>query len=431
MSRINITSNPRIPDTVDARAIESVERAISQIRKGGIVILVDDEDRENEGDMVMAAEDVTPQTITLMANEAKGLICTPMQGEDLDRLALPMQVGKNTAEHGTAFTVTVDAKYGITTGISSADRAHTIQLLSNRESVAANFVQPGHVFPLRYEEGGVLVRAGHTEGSVDLVQLAGKHPAAVICEILNEDGTLARRTQLEEMAEKHEFPIVTIADVITYRMSHEKLVERAAEARLPTRYGEFNAVAYKSYVDPSEHIAVYMGKIDDKAPVLVRVESECLTGHVFGSTRCDCGDQVDMALKQIAEAGRGVLVYMRQEGRGIGLLNKLKAYELQDQGLDTVEANLRLGFPMDLRRYGVGAQILRDLGVRKFKLLTNNPKKVIGLEGFGLEMVEQLPLEAPINEDNRFYLQTKAKKMGHDLEIGTDPVEPKTNETAD
>jgi 3,4-dihydroxy 2-butanone 4-phosphate synthase/GTP cyclohydrolase II len=381
----NMTINPHIPDTVDARAIESVERAIAQIKNGGIVILVDDEDRENEGDMVMAAQDITPQSVTLMANEARGLICTPMVGSDLDRLDLPMQ------------------------------------LLSSEESTAANFVQPGHVFPLRYEEGGVLVRAGHTEGSVDLVKLAGKHPSAVICEILNEDGTMARRPQLEETAEKHNLPIVAIADVIAYRMSHEKLVERGAEARLPTEHGVFTAVAYKSFVDPSEHIAVYMGEIDDSEPVLVRVESECLTGHVFGSTRCDCGDQVNMALKQIADVGRGVLVYMRQEGRGIGLLNKLKAYELQDQGLDTVEANLRLGFPMDLRRYGVGAQILNDLGVRRFKLLTNNPKKVIGLEGFGLDMVEQLPLEAPINDENRFYMQTKVDKMGHDLE--TSPAE--------
>ena len=415
-----MTINPHIPDTVDVRAIESVERAIEQIKKGGIVILIDDEDRENEGDMVMAAQDATPQNITLVNMEARGLICTPMLGKDLDRLNLPMQVRKNTASHGTAFTVTVDAKFGITTGISSADRAHTIQLLSDEESSPANFVQPGHVFPLRYEEGGVLVRAGHTEGSVDLVQLAGKHPAAVICEILNEDGTMARRPQLEETAEKHDFPIVTIADVIAYRMSHEKLVERVAETRLPTKHGVFTAVAYKSFVDPAEHVAVFMGEIDDSKPVLVRVESECLTGHVFGSTRCDCGDQVNMALKQIAGAGRGVLVYMRQEGRGIGLLNKLKAYELQDQGLDTVEANLRLGFPMDLRRYGVGAQILKDLGVRRFNLLTNNPKKVVGLKGFGLQMIEQLPLEAPINDENRFYMRTKLDKMGHDFEMKSD-----------
>jgi 3,4-dihydroxy 2-butanone 4-phosphate synthase / GTP cyclohydrolase II len=412
-----MTINPHIPDTVESRAIESVERAIEQIKAGGIVILVDDEDRENEGDMVMAAQDATPQSVTLMNMEARGLICTPMLGSDLDRLNLPMQVIKNTAEHGTAFTVTVDAKFGITTGISSADRAHTIQLLASEESTPANFVQPGHVFPLRYQDGGVLVRAGHTEGSVDLVSLAGKHPAAVICEILNEDGTMARRPQLEETAKKHNFPIVAISDVIAYRMSHEKLVERMAEARLPTEHGVFTAVAYKSFVDPAEHVALFMGKIDDSEPVLVRVESECLTGHVFRSTRCDCGDQVNMALKKIAEAGRGVLVYMRQEGRGIGLLNKLKAYELQDQGLDTVEANLRLGFPMDLRRYGVGAQILNDLGVRRFNLLTNNPKKVVGLEGFGLEMIEQLPLEAPINDENRFYMQTKLDKMGHDFEM--------------
>lgn len=412
-----MTINPNIPDKVDPKVFASVERAVEHIKRGGIVILVDDEDRENEGDMVMAAEFATPEKITTFTMEARGLICTPMLGENLDRLDLPMQVKKNTSEHHTAFTVTVDAAYGITTGISSADRSHTIQLLASEESNAANFVQPGHVFPLRYQDGGVLVRAGHTEGSVDLVKMAGLHPAAVICEILNEDGTMARRPQLEKIAEKHEMPIVSIADVIAYRMSHEKLVERAAEARLPTQHGVFKSVAYRSPVDTGEHIAVYMGEIDDSEPVMVRVESECLTGHVFGSTRCDCGDQVNMALDAIAKEGRGVLVYMRQEGRGIGLLNKLKAYELQDQGLDTVEANTRLGFPMDLRRYGVGAQILRDLGVRRFKLLTNNPKKVVGLEGFGLEMVEQIPLEAPVNEENRFYLKTKVEKMGHDLNI--------------
>ena len=412
-----MTSNPNIPDAVEARAIESVERAFQHIKKGGIVILVDDEDRENEGDMVMAAEQATAENITLMTMEARGLICTPMLGADLDRLELPMQVRKNTAEHHTAFTVTVDAKYGITTGISSADRSRTIQLLANEEATPANFVQPGHVFPLRYQEGGVLVRAGHTEGSIDLVRLAGMHPAAVVCEVLNDDGTMARRPQLEKIANKHGMPIVTIADVIAYRMSHEKLVERVAEARLPTEHGIFTAVAYKSYVDPAEHMAVYMGEIDDSEPVIVRVESECLTGHVFGSSRCDCGEQVNMALKIIGEQGRGVLVYMRQEGRGIGLLNKLKAYELQDQGFDTVEANLKLGFPMDLRRYGVGAQILRDLGVRRFRLLTNNPKKVVGLEGFGLELVEQISLAAPVNAENRFYLKTKAEKMGHSIDV--------------
>ncbi len=416
-----MTNTPHIPDVVEARSIESVERGIEQIKKGGIVILVDDEDRENEGDMVMAAEHATPENITFLTMKARGLICTPMLGDDLDRLELPMQVRKNTAAHNTAFTVTVDAAFGITTGISSADRSRTIQLLANEESTTANFVQPGHVFPLRYEEGGVLVRAGHTEGSIDMVRLADMHPAAVVCEILNDDGTMARRPQLEEISREYDLPIVTIADVIAYRMSHEKLVERVAEARLPTEHGVFTAVAYRSYVDPAEHVAVYMGEIDDSEPVIVRVESECLTGHVFGSTRCDCGDQVNMALKIIGELGRGVLVYMRQEGRGIGLLNKLKAYELQDQGFDTVEANLRLGFPMDLRRYGVGAQILRDLGVRRFRLLTNNPRKVVGLEGFGLDMVEQLPLTAPVNDENRFYLKTKAEKMGHTLDIASDP----------
>lgn len=411
--------NPNIPDIVDARAIKAVERGIEQIKKGGIVILVDDEDRENEGDMVMASEDASAENITLMMVEARGLICTPMLGDDLDRLNLPLQVQNNTAAHRTAFTVTVDAALGITTGISSADRSHTIRLLVNKESSSADFVQPGHVFPLRYEDGGVLVRAGHTEGSVDLVNLSGKYPSAVICEILNPDGTMARRPQLEEVAKKYKFPIVAIADVIAYRMSHEKLVTRGAEARLPTDHGVFTAVAYNSIVDTSEHIAVFMGDIDDSEPVVVRVESECLTGHVFGSNRCDCGDQVNMALKTISDHGRGVLVYMRQEGRGIGLLNKLKAYELQDKGLDTVEANLHLGFPMDLRRYGVGAQILRDLGVRRFKLLTNNPKKVVGLQGFGLEMLEQIPLKAPINDENRFYMQTKVEKMGHDFDIET------------
>ena len=411
--------NPNIPDIVDARAIKAVERGIEQIKKGGIVILVDDEDRENEGDMVMASEDASAENITLMVVEARGLICTPMLGDDLDRLNLPLQVQNNTAAHRTAFTVTVDAASGITTGISSADRSHTIKLLVNKESSSADVVQPGPVGPLRYEEGGVLVRAGHTEGSVDLVNLSGKYPSAVICEILNPDGTMARRPQLEEVAKKYKFPIVAIADVIAYRMSHEKLVKRGAEARLPTDHGVFTAVAYNSVVDSSEHIAVFMGDIDDSEPVVVRVESECLTGHVFGSNRCECGDQVNMALKTISDHGRGVLVYMRQEGRGIGLLNKLKAYELQDKGLDTVEANLHLGFPMDLRRYGVGAQILRDLGVRRFKLLTNNPKKVVGLQGFGLEMLEQIPLKAPINDENRFYMQTKVEKMGHDFDIET------------
>ena len=410
-----MTSNPNIPDAVEARAIESVERAFQHIKKGGIVILVDDEDRENEGDMVMAAEQATAENITLMTMEARGLICTPMLGADLDRLELPMQVRKNTTEYHTAFTVTVDAKYGITTGISSADRSRTIQLLANEEATPANFVQPGHVFPLRYQEGGVLVRAGHTEGSIDLVRLAGMHPAAVVCEVLNDDGTMARRPQLEKIANKHGMPIVTIADVIAYRMSHEKLVERVAEARLPTEHGIFTAVVYKSYVDPAEHMAVYMGEIDDSEPVIVRVESECLTGHVFSSTRCDCGEQVNMALKIIGEQGRGVLVYMRQEGRGIGLLNKLKAYELQDQGFDTVDANVRLGFAIDARDFSVAARMLDLLNVGAVRLLTNNPKKVTGLEAAGITVTERLPIILPTNPHNERYLATKRDRTGHQL----------------
>ena len=382
-----------------------------------MVILVDDEDRENEGDFAMAAEDITPAAVNFMAVEGRGLICVPMTQEDLERLKLPMMVARNTSVHGTAFTVSVDAANGITTGISAADRAETIKLLSNQETGPANFAQPGHVFPLRYQSGGVLVRAGQTEGSVDLARMAGKRPAAVICEIMNPDGTMARRPQLEEISRKHNIPIVSIADIISYRMSHETLIERLVETRLPTRWGEFRAVAYRSLVDPDEHIALVKGDVTEAEPVLVRVHSECLTGDVFGSMRCDCGEQAALALQRIEEEGKGVFVYMRQEGRGIGLINKLRAYKLQDEGLDTVEANEKLGFPMDLRRYGVGAQILRDLGVRRFRFLTNNPKKVVGLEGFGLEMVEQVPVVVKPNTENRRYLETKQKKMGHVLDL--------------
>ena len=405
----------RLPDS-DA-ATSSVEAAIAAYKAGRMVILVDDEDRENEGDFAMAAEDATPEAINFMAMEGRGLICVPMTGEDLARFKLPMMVQNNTSAHGTAFTVSVDAADGITTGISAADRAHTIQLLSNAEAGASNLVQPGHIFPLRYQEGGVLVRAGQTEGSVDLARLAGKSSVAVICEIMNPDGTMARRPQLEEISSKHDIPVVSVADIIAYRMSHEKLIERLVETRLPTRWGEFKAVAYKSLVDPDEHVALVKGDIDGSEPVLVRVHSECLTGDVFGSMRCDCGDQAARALQMIEKQGSGVFVYMRQEGRGIGLINKLRAYSLQDEGLDTVEANERLGFPMDLRRYGVGAQILRDLGVRKFRFLTNNPKKIVGLEGFGLEMVEQVPLVIEPNHENRRYLHTKQEKMGHLMDI--------------
>ncbi|MEX0760937.1 MAG: bifunctional 3,4-dihydroxy-2-butanone-4-phosphate synthase/GTP cyclohydrolase II [Dehalococcoidia bacterium] len=398
-------------------AAESVERAVKQIKRGGIVILVDDEDRENEGDFAMAAEDITPEAINFMATHGRGLICVPMEARDIERLGLPMMVQNNTSQHGTAFTISVDAAAGVTTGISAADRAHTIRLLADETTAPSDFAQPGHVFPLRYQDGGVLVRTGQTEGSVDLARMAGKRPASVICEVMNEDGSMARRPELEKIAQLHSLPIVSVADIIAYRLDNERFVERVAEARLPTRYGDFTAVAYRSLVDPAEHMALVKGEIDDSEPVLVRVHSECLTGDVFGSLRCDCGEQAEMALRAIEAEGRGVFVYMRQEGRGIGLSNKMRAYALQDRGLDTVEANEKLGFPMDLRKYGVGAQILLDLGVRRFRFLTNNPKKVVGLEGFGLEMVERVPILALPGDENRRYLATKQAKMGHLLNI--------------
>ena len=412
----------RVPEPADDRVVRSVETAIEKIRDGGIVVVVDDEDRENEGDFVMAAEAATPESVNFMAREGRGLICVPMEAKDLERLDLPQMVQNNTTSHGTAFTVSVDAARGITTGISATDRARTILLLAEQESAPNEFVQPGHIFPLLYHDGGVLVRAGHTEGSVDLARLAGMKPAAVICEILADDGSMARRPDLEKIAKQHDLPIVTIAEIIAYRLSHEKFVERVVETNMPTRIGDFRAIAYRSTVDPAEHVALVKGEIDDSEPVLVRVESECLTGHVFGSLRCDCGEQVALAMQAIEAEGRGVLVYMRQEGRGIGLVNKLRAYALQDDGLDTVEANEKLGFPMDLRRYGIGAQILQDLGVRRFRLLTNNPKKVVGLEGFGLELIEQVPIVAPPNENNVRYLRTKQEKMGHMLNLP--PADP-------
>jgi 3,4-dihydroxy 2-butanone 4-phosphate synthase/GTP cyclohydrolase II len=411
-------STPPPADSTDSAASAlKVERAVRDFRAGKLVIIVDDEDRENEGDFAMAAEKVTPAAINFMAQHGRGLICTPMAGKDLDRLRLPQMVDHNTATHGTAFTVSVDAARGITTGISASDRARTIRLLADPESGHADFSRPGHVFPLRAQDGGVLVRAGQTEASVDLARLGGLMPAAVICEIMNPDGTMARRPQLEAISAEHGIAIVSVADIISYRFTHEKLVERVAEASLPTQHGQFRVVAYRSQVDPAEHVALVKGTIDDSSPVLVRVHSECLTGDVFGSVRCDCHDQAQMALKMIEAEGRGVFLYMRQEGRGIGLLNKLKAYALQDKGMDTVEANARLGFPMDLRRYGIGAQILVDLGVRRFRFMTNNPRKVVGLTGFGLEMTERVPIVAAPRDQNRRYLETKQSKMGHILDL--------------
>ncbi len=397
--------------------LSSIGEAIEEIKAGRFVIVVDDEDRENEGDLVIAAEKVTPETINFMASHARGLICLPVSGERLDELRIPIMVTNNTSKHSTAFTVSVEAKHRVSTGISAADRAETVRVMIDPATKADDLVQPGHMFPLRARDGGVLVRAGHTEAVIDLSRLAGLYPAGVICEIMNEDGTMARLPQLEVMAEALGLKVVSVADLIAYRWRHEKLVHRVAEAKLPTRYGEFTAIAYRSDIDPDEHLALVMGDITTEEPVLVRVHSECLTGDVFGSLRCDCGEQVGLAMETIVKEGRGVLLYMRQEGRGIGFHNKLRAYALQDEGLDTVEANLSLGFEPDLRDYGIGAQILADLGLHEIRMLTNNPKKVIGLEGYGLKVVKTLPIVIPPNPHNRHYLETKQKKLGHLLDI--------------
>jgi 3,4-dihydroxy 2-butanone 4-phosphate synthase/GTP cyclohydrolase II len=397
--------------------LSTIKEAIEDIKAGRFVIIVDDEDRENEGDLALAAEKVSPQAINFMTKYGRGLVCLPVVGERLDKLQLPLMVDENTCKFGTAFTVSVDAKQGTTTGISAADRAQTVKAVIDPATQPDDLVRPGHVFPLRAREGGVLVRAGQTEAIVDLARLAGLYPAGVICEIMNEDGTMARLPQLEEIAAKFDIKIISVADLIAYRRRHEKLVHRVAEAKLPTKYGEFTAIAYRSDIDPDEHLALVMGDLDTEEPVLVRVHSECLTGDVFGSLRCDCGDQIGLAMENIAKEGRGVFLYMRQEGRGIGFHNKIRAYALQDKGLDTVEANLSLGFPSDLRDYGIGAQILADLGLHDIKLLTNNPKKVIGLEGYGLKVVEKVPIIITPNPYNRKYLVTKQKKMGHRLDI--------------
>ncbi|MEW5921784.1 MAG: bifunctional 3,4-dihydroxy-2-butanone-4-phosphate synthase/GTP cyclohydrolase II [Bacillota bacterium] len=377
-----------------------------------MIVVVDDEDRENEGDLVMAAEKVTPESVNFMVRFGRGLVCTPLTARRVAELELPLMVNHNTDSHGTAFTVSVDAR-GTTTGISAYERAKTINKLIDPQAQPADFNRPGHVFPLQAKEGGVLRRAGHTEASIDLARLAGLYPAAVICEIMNEDGSMARVPQLMDFVREHGLKIVTIAELIQYRMKKEKLVRQGATASLPTVYGEFQLIAYDNSLDNKTHLAMVKGEIDSDKPVLVRVHSECLTGDVLGSLRCDCGNQLAQALRQINEAGSGVLVYMRQEGRGIGLLNKIKAYQLQDCGRDTVEANEELGFPPDIRDYGLGAQILVDLGIRKIRLLTNNPRKIKGLEGYGLTIVERVPLEIPPGTHSSRYLQVKRDKLGH------------------
>ncbi|WP_173299231.1 bifunctional 3,4-dihydroxy-2-butanone-4-phosphate synthase/GTP cyclohydrolase II [Thermanaeromonas sp. C210] len=394
----------------------TIEEAIEDLKKGQMIVVVDDEDRENEGDVVAAAEKVTPEIVNFMATHARGLICVPMTGRRLDELGLELMVQENTDTLGTAFTVSVDAAE-VTTGISAYERAITIKKLIDPETRPQDLRRPGHIFPLRAREGGVLKRAGHTEAAVDLARLAGLYPAGVICEIMNDDGTMARVPQLMEFCRCHGLKIITIADLIKYRRRTEKLIRRVAETNLPTRYGHFRAIAYEDVLEKQGHLALVKGAVDDGRPVLVRVHSECLTGDVFGSYRCDCGEQLARAMTMIEAEGRGVLLYMRQEGRGIGLLNKIKAYRLQEEGKDTVEANEALGFPADLRDYGIGAQILVDLGIRELRLLTNNPRKIAGLEGYGLKVVERVPLEIQPNGINQRYLQTKKDKLGHLLHI--------------
>ena len=389
---------------------------MDDLKAGKFVVVVDDEQRENEGDLVIPAQMITTDAVNFIVTYARGLLCMPITGERLDELSIPLMISQNaSSKHETAFTISVDYNKGTTTGISANDRAATIRAMIDPKAKAEEFSRPGHLFPLRYHPGGVLARAGHTEAIVDLCQMAGMYPAGVVCEIMSDDGSMARMPDLETFAERHSLKILSIAQIIAHRRRSERLIERVAEARLPTKYGNFTAIAYKSTVDSGEHIALTIGDWEEEQPVLVRIHSECLTGDVFGSLRCDCGDQIEMALNILGREGKGVFLYMRQEGRGIGLHNKIKAYSLQDNGLDTVDANKTLGFEPDVRHYEVGAQILQDLGVRKLRILTNNPRKVVGLSGFDLEIVERVPVEAPVTDENRDYLRTKRARMGHIL----------------